>query len=53
MAGLCPGHPRLRRVSKKGVDARNKCGHDVQMEQRVFLLLSSRASGAAARPGIH
>jgi hypothetical protein len=28
MAGLRPGHPRLRFASEKDVDARDKRGHD-------------------------
>jgi hypothetical protein len=28
MAGLDPGHPRLRIAPKKDVDARDKRGHD-------------------------
>jgi hypothetical protein len=33
MAGLRPGHPRLGR-SKKDVDARDKPGHDEELQRR-------------------
>jgi hypothetical protein len=33
MAGLCPGHPRLRFSGNKDADARDKRGHDKRVIQ--------------------